>query len=174
MHQDIRGLAVALAVLALATPVAAQPAMELQTEDVSGPAGGEATLNFTVANSGDEPSSAILDVSLPDGWSVASEDSGGASWKAGETKWLFQTVEADSERRVALTLSVPEDAGGDQDVATSLQTPDGTTNSSVTVTVTEGGAGGGDGLPDGPMLYVVGAIALVVIVGGAVYVGKQM
>lgn len=176
MHVNIRHVGILIAVLALAAPVAAQPALDLTAEDTSATAGETATLNMTVENTGSEPTSAILDVSVPDGWSIEAHRDAGANWKASETKWLFQTVSAGSSRTTGLRLDVPGDASGDHTVETSLQTPDATTNGSVTVTVTESAAsgGGGGGLPGGPMLYVAGAVALVVIIGAAMFAGKKM
>lgn len=178
MMRHHRSLFIALVLLALAAPVAAQPALELTAEDATATAGATATLNMTLENTGDEPSSAILDVTVPDGWSIESHRDGGANWKSSGTKWLFQTVSAEQSRTTGLRLAVPSDASGDYTVETSLQTPDDTTNGSVTVAVTAdaGGDGsdGGGGLPGGPMLYVAGAVALIVIVGAAVFAGKKM
>jgi len=102
-------------------------------------AGTTATVSFTARNTGTTDGARILDLSVPDGWTVVDRADDGGSWKPGEQKWLFQTVDAGDSRTPAVTVRIPDDAGGSGTVGAELKDDSGVTGTAArTVTLSSG------------------------------------
>lgn len=103
--------------------------------------GEEVTVTFTLENTGDEPSAAIVAVSeRPEGWELTAHESDGGVWQSEDEKWLFQTVEAGATVEPSITLSVPEDANGEFTIAGNVTETDSSTTAETTLSVGEDGS----------------------------------
>jgi hypothetical protein len=82
-----------------------------------------ASVDFTVTNQQSVDSATILEISIPDSWSVESHTDGDATWSSKNTdgKWLWQTVTAGESKSTSASFSYPVD--------------ENTTNFTVTATV---------------------------------------
>jgi len=134
----IVGILIIVALSAVMITAAAASADLSATDNTTEP-GEQATVTFELANTGSEASGYILDLSLPDGFEVVDTADAGGTWNAGETKWLWQTIEAGESTSPSVTLSVPADASGGYDIEGAVKTADGVaTTANATVTVGAG------------------------------------
>jgi hypothetical protein len=89
--------------------VAAQPAVTVSGQDAATTPGSTVTVSFTVDNTG-SATGAILDLqNVPSDWTIESQDAAGGTWSSSESKWLWQTIDADNSKTVSVTFQVPSD-----------------------------------------------------------------
>lgn len=174
-------LVVGLTVLAVPAVTAQDSStLSLSIEASEAAAGENVTVTFTLENTGDEPTAAILDVSeRPDDWEMAGHENDGGVWQGDDEKWLFQTVEAGGAVEPSITLTVPEDASGEFTIAGNVSETESSTTAETTLTIgaeeteteasgdgDDGGDGGDEGTTNlpGPGFGVVGAIAALLAV----------
>jgi len=82
------------------------------TTDTAEP-GENVTVTFTATNNRTSEVGYIVNVTdIPEGFSIVDRTDDGGTWNAGETKWLWQTVDAGASKTPSITLSIPEDANG--------------------------------------------------------------
>lgn len=125
---------IALVIGGAATVGATSNHLGIEAEASDAEAGGTTTVTITFSNNGDERTGAIVDVtSMPDGWEIQNHTDDGGSWNDGESKWLFQGVQAGSSVEPSVTLSIPDDASGDHEIEVQGSTTD--TDVSATATV---------------------------------------
>lgn len=140
-HTSVLALAlVGLLIGAAATAGATSNHLGIAAEASDAEAGDTTTISITFSNDGDEGTGAIVAVTgIPNGWEIENRSDDGGSWNSGESKWLFQRVEAGGSVAPSLTLSIPDDATGDHEI----EIRGSTTEMNVTTTVTVS-LGGGD------------------------------
>jgi len=147
----VRTALVAFVVAAVfAVPVMAAPA----DTSISGPqqvrAGDTVTYTFTVTNTGDEMSGYVLDVSLPDSWTVTDRDDDGDNWREDGTQWAWLSIQPEESRDPSLTVSVPDDASADsEEITVSVSDADGVQETMTKQVNVSGGDDTGDGSDDG-------------------------
>jgi hypothetical protein len=108
----------------------------ISAEDVSAQSGTEATVKFNLTNTASEQSGYILNLTLPGTWNVTSQSSDGGTWRASETKWLWQTIDSNQTVNPSITVAVPETANGNYSINTAVKTTDGVvaeTNATIQV-----------------------------------------
>ena len=112
-----------------------------QTPDVSLTAdsttGTDTQVTFRVTNTG-SAEGYVLDLALPEGWTVAEQTAAGGTWSAGDTTWLWQTIGSGEAVEPTVTFDIPDGASGQYTVTGSVLTADSVVaETSTTVTVTE-------------------------------------
>lgn len=123
----------------VATAGATSNHLGIEAETSEAEPGGTTTVTITFSNSGDEGTGGIVDLAeMPDGWEVVNHSDDGGIWNADESKWLFQRVEAGGSVEPTVTLSIPEDANGEQEIE--VRGTDGNMNVTTTATVSLGSA----------------------------------
>jgi PGF-CTERM protein len=128
----------------VATAGATSNHLGIEAEASGAEAGGTTTVTITFSNSGDEGTGGIVDVTeVPDGWEVTNRSDDGGNWNADESKWLFQRVEAGGSAEPTVTLSIPEDASGENEIE--VRGTDGDMNVTTTATVSLGSEDSEDG-----------------------------
>jgi PGF-CTERM protein len=165
-----------LLVVAAATAGATTSHLSIEADGSDAEAGGQTTISIRFANNGDEPTGAIVDVTdIPDGWEITNHSDDGGTWNSDESKWLFQRVQDGGRVEPSVTLSIPDEASGEYEVA--VQGTDGETNVTATATVeiegeeTETAIEDGDSQStntDGPGFTA--GLALLALLGGTLLV----
>jgi hypothetical protein len=108
----------------------------LSATNAVGAPGSTVTVTFNLINRGDARGF-ILDTTLNESAiQIVNQSSDGATWKASETKWLWQTVEPNSSVTASLTVRLPESAspGTEYTISAEALEADGvvaTTNTTV-------------------------------------------
>lgn len=128
---------VIVAATALVPTVAAEPA----TVNASGPSsaapGETVTVSVTLTNSGQNDSGYIVEISVPDNWTVTSHTNDGGVWNEDDRSWLWQTISPGDLVTPAVTVEIPSDETGGsytiEAVAKSSDGIEGTTTQTVTV-----------------------------------------
>lgn len=89
--------------------------------------GNNTTVTFTAANTGTSESGYILNVSAPNDWNITAQSADGGTWNSAESKWLWQTVNANESVRPSVTLHVPDNASEtNYSIRATLLSSDGT------------------------------------------------
>jgi PGF-CTERM protein len=156
MRDAIRALLLTATLLATVAMVATAPAvaqsdgtLDLTVSADDATAGENATVSYTVENTGDEPVAVVLDVTdVPEGWTVQAHADDGGNWRQ-DGKWLFQTVEAGDSVEPSVTFGVPEDASGEYTIGGNASTAASSTTAEATFSVatpTSSGSGPGFGV----------------------------
>lgn len=117
----------ALLTVVFPAPVAAESGtVSVNAPDSASP-GDEVTVSFKVTNTGEEPSSYILDLSLPEGYTITDRVDNDGQWKSGESKWLWQTIETGNSdtKVVEIDVETPEDASSSGTISAELKTATG-------------------------------------------------
>lgn len=104
---------------------------ELTGTDIQTLAGTNATFEFALENTGDQNSSYILNLTVPDNWIPVAYSGDGGDRQDGEVKWLWQTIEPDETVNPTVTVEVPERINGSYTV-----TGEALTNESVVAQAT--------------------------------------
>lgn len=117
----------ALLGMVVSAPVAADSGTVSSSGPNSASPGDIVKVSFEVTNTGDSPSAYILDLSLPDGYTVSEHTDDSGQWKSGESKWLWQTIEpgASQSKSPTLELKIPEGASGSDEITADLKTASG-------------------------------------------------
>lgn len=84
-------------------------AASLSAENTTVEPGENVTVRFELTNEG-QPSSIMLDLSIPSNVTLVSQEAAAGSWKSEERKWLFRTVKRNEIVHAAITIHVPESA----------------------------------------------------------------
>jgi len=113
--------------------------------------GGNVTVTFTIENNRTAPAGFILNLThLPEGFSIVDQSSPGGTWNAGETKWLWETIDGGESKSASVTLAVPRDANGTYAVEAAVLDADAVRDAtSVAFTTCLSIAGAIDGDDDG-------------------------
>jgi len=123
--------------------VAAQQATVTTDGPATASPGETITVTVTLTNTKASQENYIADVSLPDGWSVASHTDDGGTWNGGDVSWLWQNIPANSSVTPTLTVRVPgEPSGGTATIETTAKSKDGAEDTAThTVELPSSGAG---------------------------------
>lgn len=128
-------MAFVTAMMPMAT-VSAAPASVSMTGPSTAESGLNVEISFKLTNTGDNASAYILDISVPDTWTVTGHLDDGGTWKASENSWLWQTVTPGESVTSSVTLQVSSEASGDYTLSATAKDSDGIVGSdSITVTV---------------------------------------
>ena len=117
----------ALLTVVFSAPVTAESGtVSVNAPDSASP-GDEVTVMFEVTNTGEESSSYILDLSLPEGYTIIDRVDNDGQWNSGESKWLWQTIETgDFDTKFAeVVVEIPEDAKSTDTISAELKSPTG-------------------------------------------------
>jgi len=183
MGTRTKALAAAFATVVLlsgvvATAGATSNHLGIEAEASDAEAGGETTVTITFSNNGDEGSGFIVDVTdMPDGWEIENHSDDGGNWNDDESKWLFQRVGAGDSVEPTVTISIPEDASGENEIEIeALDNEDNSATATATVDLgseeEEDGEGDGEDGDDGGSSGVTGpgfgaGLAVLAILGAA-------
>lgn len=174
--KDTLRLLVATAVLVASVsmvavaPAAAQSdggiSVEAEAGDVE--AGENVTVSFSVENTGDSSTGAVLDITeMPDDWAVQSHENSNGTWNDNEHKWVWLSIDAGATEEPSVTLSVPDDASGEYTVGATATTTDDSDDAEVTLSVagteTETDASGSGGPGFGAAVTVVALLAVALL-----------
>ena len=121
--------------------LAQQAQLELTTADGTVPDSVEPSstvnISYNVANTGSNATGAIVDVTLPDEWTVTSTSDAGGIYKSQNQSWLWQTINASETRSPTLTVEVPSTtAAGEYNISAVVKTTAGSVDTTAeTITV---------------------------------------
>ena len=117
----------ALLTVVFPAPVTAESGtVSVNAPDYASP-GDEVIVLFEVTNTGEEPSSYILDLSLPEGYTIIDRVDNDGQWNSEESKWLWQTIETgDFDTKFAeVVVEIPEDARSTDTISAELKSSTG-------------------------------------------------
>ena len=113
-----------------------KPVAVVSAENVSAQNGTEATVQFELENTGRDTNGYILDLDLPERWTVVNHTTDAGTWKPSENKWLWQSIAPNEEVKPTVTMSVPDEAEGTYTISAEVLADDSVvTETTATVTV---------------------------------------
>jgi hypothetical protein len=144
-------LVVLLALALVAAPATADPATVTIDAPSSAQHGETVTVSLNVTNTGENATGYLVNVSLPEGWTVANHADDGGRWQADDTEWVFLSIDPGDSRQPALDLTVPSDtADGTADFTASVTDGKSVRDIAIAdVTVESGDSGSGSDGSDG-------------------------